>query len=243
MTRTHGPWLLLVGEQMLLPTLSLLLASVVPPLLLLLVSLIRTPEWISSSNTLRTWRRTSFLAASTGFATAALFGILVLVTHTMVMLPVAVLTAISTGLLMFISVQSGWTDFTFRKADRWVLRAALVISTLSSGAYMFGYRSETDLWLWLLIFLVSLVVFLIPAVGKSDARVITLVCVAALPVMGLWVFQFGFLLVAALSIIYSMVTAPKGSSIKETLTRKVSVPMVPLIAAPFALLCVVPVFI
>ena len=108
--------------------------------------------------------------------------------------------------------------------------------------YMLAYRSETDLWLWFLIVLVSLVVFLIPAVGKSDARVITLVCMAALPVTGLWVFQFGFLLVAALSIIYSLSTTPKGSSIKDTLTRKVSVPMVPLIAAPFALLCIVPVF-
>lgn len=227
---------------MLLSTVSLLLASAVPSLILLLVSLIRTPEWISGSGTLHTWRRVSFLAAATGFATAALFGVLVLVTHTMEILPVAVLTSVSTSLLGFVSVQSGWTDFRFRKADRWVLRSALLVSALSSGIYMLAYRSETDLWLWLLIVLVSLVVFLIPAVGKSDARVITLVCLAALPVTGLWVFQFGFLLVAALSIIYSMSTAPKGSSIKDTLTRKVSVPMVPLIAAPFALLCIVPVF-
>ena len=226
---------------MLLSTVSLLLASAAPSLILLLVSLIRTPEWISGSGTLQTWRRTSVLAAATGFATAALFGVLVLVTHTMAILPVA-LTSVSTSLLGFVSVQSGWTDFRFRKADRWVLRAALLVSALSSGIYMLAYRNETDLWLWLLIVLISLVVFLIPAVGKSDARVITLVCLAALPVTGLWVFQFGFLLVAALSIIYSMSTAPKGSNIKDTLTRKVSVPMVPLIAAPFALLCIVPVF-
>lgn len=227
---------------MLLSTVGLLLASAVPSLILLLVSLIRTPEWISGSGTLQTWRRTSVLASATGFVLATCFSILVLITHTVAMLPVASLVAVSTSLLGFISVQSGWTDFKFRKVDRWVLRAALVISALSSGMYMFAYRSETDLWLWLLIVLVSLVVFLIPAVGKSDARVITLVCLASLPVTGLWVFQFGFLLVAALSIIYSMSTAPKGSSIKDTLTRKVSVPMVPLIAAPFALLCIVPVF-
>ena len=227
---------------MLLSTFSLFLTSAIPSMVLLLVSLARTPKWISGSGTLQTWRRTSVLAAATGFVLATCFSMLVLITHTAAMLPVAFLVAVSTSLLGFISVQSGWTDFRFRKADRWVLRVALVVSALSSGTYMFAYRSETDLWLWLLIVLVSLVVFLIPAVGKSDARVITLVCVAALPVTGLWVFQFGFLLVAALSIIYSMVTAPKGSSIKETLTRKVSVPMVPLIAAPFALLCVVPVF-
>lgn len=227
---------------MLLSTVSLLLASAAPSLILLLVSLIRTPEWISGSGTLQIWRRTSVLASATGFVLATCFSILVLITHTMAILPVAVLTSISTSLLGFVSVQSGWTDFRFRKVDRWVLRAALVISALSSGMYMFAYRNETDLWLWFLIVLVSLVVFLIPAVGKSDARVITLVCMAALPVTGLWVFQFGFLLVAALSIIYSMVTAPKGSSIKDTLTRKVSVPMVPLIVAPFTLLCIVPVF-
>ena len=227
---------------MLLSTLSLFLTSAVPSAVLLLISLVRTPEWISGSGTLQIWRRTSVLAAATGFALATCFSILVLVTHTAAMLPVAVLVAVSTSLLGFISVQSGWTDFRFRKADRWVLRAALIISALLSGMYMFVYRSETDLWLWLLIVLVSLAVFLIPAVGKSDARVITLVCMAALPVTGLWVFQFGFLAVAVLSVIYSMATAPKGYSIKETLTRKVSVPMVPLIAAPFAVLCVVPVF-
>lgn len=227
---------------MLLSTLSLFLMSAVPSAVLLMVSLVRTPEWISGSGTLQTWRRTSVLAAATGFVLATCFSILVLVTHTAAMLPVAVLVAVSTSLLGFISIQSGWTDFRFRKADRWVLRAALIISSLLSGVYMFAYRSETDLWLWLLIVLISLTAFLIPAVGKSDARVITLVCMAALPVTGLWVFQFGFLGVATLSVIYSISTAPKGSSIKETLTRKVSVPMVPLIAAPFAVLCVVPVF-
>ena len=74
---------------MLLSTVGLLLASAVPSMVLLLVSLIRTPEWISDSGTLQTWRRASVLAAATGFATSALFGVLVLVTHTMAILPVA----------------------------------------------------------------------------------------------------------------------------------------------------------
>ena len=201
----------------------------VSSLILLFVTMLYSPGWVDRGH----WQLVNVLA----FVTSTVSSI-----FTSAMLPsgdvthwlTAVAGGVSVGTTVFVTTQCAYTDFTYRKGDRWTLRAAIAMNAATGGVSLFlePARTQGERWMFVLLVLLSLVLFLIPSLGKSDARATLLSVLATYPMVGVLGVLALVLGVYGVSSSVRMMWGVKGT-LRGVFREKMSIPMVPLITGSF----------
>ena len=207
----------------------------VSSLILLFVTMLYSPGWVDRGR----WQLVNVLA----FVTSTVSSI-----FTSAMLPsgdvthwlTAVAGGVSVGTTVFVTTQCAYTDFTYRKGDRWTLRAAIAMNAATGGVSLFlePARTQGERWLFVLLVLLSLVMVRIPSLGKSDARATLLSVLAVYPMVGVLGVQWGLIVLALVLGVYGvsssvrMMWGVKGT-LRGVFREKMSIPMVPLITGSF----------
>lgn len=219
-----------------LPMLAIaLLAAAVAALSLAGFSLATPPAWVEEYK--GNWKnlnlRAALIAAVSGGVSVA----------TWASLPFLPLTAIavSTACLTFATVQALGTDPQLRLVDRRMLYVAM----LPPLALHFILMRDQGLnfTIWLIFIMVSAALIFLPGLmGASDGRALLLVAVAAFPPLGTRYFVWGFVGFIFITLAYSVLQARKEASLQtpaafaKAVIAKRSVPAVPMIILPFAVL-------
>ena len=218
-------------EPELLTSTIILIAVLLVPAFLALFSIKRPPEWIAGGALAPFWSKINFLSLSISAAAALItFG-----TLSVYMVEFRSVATLSAALLSFLTVQTFFTDFAHRKADRRVLRIANLLS-LAAGYWFLNTYDKPTLIFYVVFAIAATAVLFVKGIGDSDARAMQLVVLSALPVIGVSGMQLGIVGFLVLTLIYAAVLAFKNKSFKMLLTKKASIPAVPLIVAPFAAL-------
>ena len=202
---------------------------------LLIFSLASPPEW--RERFLGSWRKINVISATLA-AVGAVFSV-----ATWSSTPPLVLTAIavSTVSLWFATVQSIYTDPALRLVDRRMLYLSMLPPLILH--FIALKDSQVMLTSWVIFMLASGALIFLPGVmGASDGRALLLVAIAAFPILGFRFLTWGFtgflLIVICYSIIRALQDRRQGSkdNMLKLFTKKRSVPAVPMILAPFAVL-------
>jgi hypothetical protein len=215
----------------LLTSAIVLIAVFIVPTFLALFSIKRPPEWIAEGALAPFWSKINLL----GLLVSAVLSTVTFLTLNSYMMEYRVVAALSSAILSFVTVQTFFTDFTHRKADRRVLRIANVIS-LAVGYWFLNTYDKQSLVFYAVFAIAATAVLFLNNVGESDARALQLIVLSALPVLGIAGMKLGIVGFLALTLIYGIIWAVKQKSFKLLLTKKASIPAVPLIVAPFAVL-------
>ena len=207
----------------------------VSSLILLFVTILHSPDWVDRGR----WQVVNVLS----FMTSTAFSILTAeilppgdVTHWLT----SVAGGVSVGTAVFVTTQCAYTDFTYRKGDRWTLRAAIAMNAATGGVSLFlePARTQGERWLFALLVLLSLALFLIPSLGKSDARATLLSVLSVYPMVGVLGVQWGLIVLALVLGLHGvsssarMLWGVKGT-LRGVFREKMSIPMVPLITGSF----------
>lgn len=218
-------------EPELLKSAIILIAVLIVPTFLALFSIKRPPEWIAGGVLAPFWRKINFLSLAISFV----FTITAILSLNGYKTEFKALVALSSAVLSFISVQTFFTDFNHRKADRRVLRIANAVSLVAGLWFLNTYNSQM-LVFYVVFGVAATATLFLNSFGESDARALQLIVLAGLPVLGITGMKLGVVGFLALTILYGIIWAIKQRSFRDLLTKKVSIPAVPLIVAPFAVL-------
>jgi hypothetical protein len=218
-------------EPELLTSAIVLIAVFLVPTFLALFSIKRPPEWIAGGTLAPFWSKISLLALFTS-AILSTATFLTLSSYTMEYRAVATL---SSAILSFVTVQTFFTDFAHRRADRRVLRVANILS-LAVGYWFLNTYDKQSLVFYVVFAFAATAALFVKSIGDSDARALQLIVLAALPVVGVEGMKLGIVGFLALTVIYGIGWSIKQKSFRDILTKKMSIPAVPLIVAPFTIL-------
>lgn len=218
-------------EPELLTSAIILIAVLLVPTFLALFSIKRPPEWIAGGALAPFWSKINFLSLSISVA-SALFTFFSLSAY---MVEFRFVAALSAALLGFVAVQTFFTDFAHRKADRRILRVANLLS-LAAGYWFLNTYDKPMLIFYVIFAIAATAMLFVNNIGDSDARALQLVVLSALPVIGISGMKLGIVGFLVLTLTYGAGLAFKNKSFKMLLTKKASIPAVPLIVAPFAAL-------
>lgn len=196
-------------------------------------------SWFNEkSRSKKEWKKINFLS----FFVSSTFGILTqLIMYKDFDNDFTVIASISSSLLTYITVQSFFTDFYDRRVDRKGLRISCLISAVF-GFYLIFQNDPIYMFLYVIYILLATSTFFIRSpvtkklyVSQSDSRAIILVVLAAFPILGINYFNTAALMVALMVILYGVFAALKNRDFGILYKKKISIPMVPLIVAPFSL--------
>lgn len=213
--------------------------SLLPALGSAIFSMIKPPSWLKEGPFLPHWTKINIIGIifSSVLAFFSYFFI-----HVEFIVEFKFLYSLALSLMGYIFVQTVFTDGWQRLADRRILRVAVVSSLLAGSIFLFVFGNSTMWMVYALMFLLATaLIFLHSLIGQSDARAIQLIVAATYPALGLERMQWGILLFVPLILIYGVIMAVKNKSFKGFFT-KISVPMVPLMLAPFIVVLMLPVF-
>lgn len=218
-------------EPELLTSAIVLIAVFIVPTFLALFSIKRPPEWIAGGALAPFWSKISLLALSV----SAVLSAVTFFTLNSYMMEFRAVTTLSSAILSFVTIQTFFTDFAHRRADRRVLRIANLLSLVVGCWFLNTYDSQ--LLVFYAVFAIAATATLfVQSIGDSDARALQLIVLSALPALGIAGMKFGIVGFLVLTLLYGIVWAIKKKSFRSLLTKKVSIPAVPLIVAPFAAL-------
>lgn len=207
----------------------------VAPLVLTIFSIKFPPEWVKDSIVEPKWVKLNLF----GLVSASLMMIIVGFIYSGFIPQYSFMAVLSIGVLFYTLVQTAVTDFTFRLADRRLLRLANLISASAGIWFLASYTNKIMLLTYVLLFLFFSMMLFIPKLGQSDARALQLVVLSAMPVIGLQSFQIGFLVAAITIILYGITKSLKENGNLSGLFTKLSLPLVPFIIAPFAVMVLI----
>lgn len=195
------------------------------------ISFFRKPHWTSENEGLdKNWKRLAIYSTIAGvlFLLADYALIVVNDFHPF--------TLVYVGVIGFLVFQSFITDVTLRYVDRWVMRAAILVTLAMSIFLMIGYGSETDKVIFAVLFIATLAIGLLPGIGDSDGRAFQLMILALFPLYGVDGIKLALIgMLASIIIYYISYSLYKGEWAFKKLLTKLSFPMVPLILTPVLL--------
>lgn len=146
--------------------------------------------------------------------------------------------ASATALLMYTLVQSFYTDPKIRKADRGTLMLAWALAIPVSITYYVTHLEHLG-WYefggWIAAVIFGLIIIYAPGFGASDGRSFALVAATAIPAIGFMGLVYGFLLYMVIGLTY-IIIASKKQGLGITQINTISIPAVPYIILPFAIL-------
>lgn len=205
------------------------LLTVIPVIALSIFSIKKHPEWLSEGKLLPHWNKINIVSMLTGIVLSALS---FFVLYSDAVLFYKAIASLSTGLITFILGQTIFTDGFQRLADRRILRSANLLSLVVGLAFLSIYETRFIILIYILFILFSSIVLFLPGIGMSDGRAIQLIVLSTFPVIGIQGFQIGIIAFVPVILLYGIIVSIKRKSFKGFFT-KISVPMVPLMLAPF----------
>ena len=211
------------------------LLALCAPTILCLFSIYYVPGFIVASPLARKWPNINLLAL--GISALLVFSSLFIYSNYST--EYAFMAALSCGVMGFVAVQSFSTDFAFRLVDRRMLRIANAISLIAGLWFLISFTDSINVKIYLLLLLGVTVAFFIPAIGQSDTRAMQLIVLSIFPVTGLQGISHGFLLTFATILLYGIIRGFKEGVGFFGIFTKMSMPMVPLIVAPFTIVVLI----
>lgn len=213
-----------------------LLAAIAVVVSLAIFSMVRPPAWLHKYE--GDWKKTNLLSV---LLAAVLAGVSVAAWASTSLLPLTAI-AVSTGCLTFACGQAASTDPRLRLVDRRMLTLATLPPLALHTLVLWGSGSPV-LTGWIILMLVSAALIFLPGVmGPSDGRALFLVAAAAFPPLEFHYFVWGFMGFLAIALLYSFWVAARETKpfavapyLRSVITKR-SMPAVPMIIAPFALL-------
>lgn len=217
---------------------GILLLTLMPVIGLAIFSIKKPPSWLPEGKLLPHWKKINLysLLASVVLASLSYFWI-----HVDFIAEFKIINSLSISLLTFVFGQTIFTDGWQRLADRRVLRIANVISLVVGVGFLLIFDTQVMLMIYFLLALLATIIVFIPMIGNSDGRAIQLIVLSTFPILGLERIQWGLLLFVPIVLIYGLIVSIKNKSFKGFFT-KISVPMVPIMIAPFLAVMLLPAF-
>jgi len=211
---------------------------IIPSICIMILSLAKPPSWLKDSVLFPHWFKINMGSLVFSIILAAVSYFLI---HENFIAEFKIVHTLAISLLTFIFGQTIFTDGWLRLADRRILRIANVLSLICGIGFLLIFGNQTMIMIYILMFLLATVIVFLPMIGTSDGRAIQLIVLATYPTLGLDRMQWGIIVFVPVILIYGLVVAIKNKNIKGIFT-KISVPMVPLMLAPFILVLMLPVF-
>lgn len=217
---------------------SLFLLVLLPVVFMTLFSLFKRPSWIQDSVLSPQWKKINIgsLLGAIVLSAASYFWI-----HSSFIIEFKIVNSLAISLLVFIFGQTFFTDGWLRLADRRILRIANLTSLIVGLFFMLVFGNSTLIIIYLIFALLATIIVFLPMIGASDGRAIQLIVLSTFPILGFERLQWGILLFLPILALYWIFNAVKNKSIKGLLS-KISVPMVPLMLAPFIIVLMLPAF-
>jgi len=220
-------------EPMVLESLLIFAASLLIPAGLLILSLKRKPVWVPEGPLAPFWSKLNYFS----FGLSALVSALVVIFYKDYAFTFKGLVALTVAPYAYIFLQTLFTDFKQRLADRRILNISIVFSAIL-GIIFLNHYNYPDLVNFVLFFIFTAILFFIPSIGESDTRALALTLSVAYPIIGLTGIKLALILFFPLLISYFIYLAIKNKNFKAAFAARVSIPMVPFIILPALLLVV-----
>lgn len=205
------------------------ISTILPVITMGLFSIKSPPEWLPEGKLLPHWSKINVASLIVSFIVS---GLTYFFLYADFIVQYKTIASLSAGVVSFVLIQTIFTDGFQRLADRRILRFANVISLVVGLWFLISYESYFFILIYLLFFLFASIVVFLPGIGMSDGRAIQLIVLSVFPVIGIEGFQKGILLFIPIILLYGLIIAAKNKTLKGLFT-KISVPMVPLMLAPF----------
>ena len=201
--------------------------------MLMVLNHYRTPSWITKRNIEYSWifvSRLSFLFTSTLLC----FGMIILkITSYDLNIFYGISCSVSMSVLLYVFFQSCYTDFNFRKVDRYTLYFATFLSFIPGVVLSITQHISVQYWVIISIFTFALI--FIPIMGASDGRALWLCAISTGLLLPLELYFFSIFCFAFSAVIYAIIVLCKNK-IKTGMwnngSRKMYIPAVPFIVFP-----------
>lgn len=193
------------------------------------LSLTHPPQWLFTRNVdMDTWKRLCIGAGIGSFLISASIGSFWWSTGTVGSLA----GMVSVAGLVFVFIQSAYTDFRFRLVDRWMLRLMMAFSAMSGVTYLVSFAGEVEILMYLVVNVVMLTLFFVKGIGSSDVRALVMVSASVVTLLGYEKFMVCLIAMFALVLGLVVVESVRKGELKRIFTAKHSLPMVPFITFP-----------
>lgn len=219
-------------SEVLKSSIALILALVVPTALAMF-SLRYPPSWKDNGPLAPFWSKINLIS----LAASVVLAVLTFILYSSHITDYRFIATLSTALLTFVVGQTLFTDFTQRLADRRILNMANLVS-LAAGLWFLNKYEPQTIPIYLVYAIVGVAVMFVPSIGDSDGRAITLVVLSAFPIVGAGGMQWGIIGFLAALLIYTFATAIRAKSFKVGFISRMSIPLVPLVIAPFLIIVI-----
>ncbi len=133
------------------------------------------------------------------------------------------------SMVTYLLVVSVYTDHRHRMVDRVLLHWGLGIAVIFGVLRLIELQSEPLTVIFVVSILLSFAIMFVPSIGASDARAFMILFAVGIPVLGIELTWYVFLIGIALWLGYGILAAIR------TRNFKVSIPLVPYILLPLAL--------
>lgn len=187
----------------------------------LLIALRLPPEWVLED--LQDWKKVNISAFSLGFLAFFISSVLTDFEQGLYTLGISY--------LIFILINSTYSDFKFRLVDRKILYTLIIFSLLGSILQLFSHPlPEEYMILYIFLLLLAFSTVFIPIFGASDGRMLLLGSILVFPVGLFSAYSAALIIMGVLSTLYAVYhrILYRGGSITT-----VSVPAVPIFALSF----------
>lgn len=196
------------------------------------------PEWINNDDLRKSWR----VVNKWSLAVSALLGVVASFLFLWLPLLPYLFNVVAVSALSFVLVQALFSDFKLRLADRRVLNICNALGFVFGIICLLIAHSYVMLVVYVVLLLCLSCLILFPkSIGMSDVRALLMVVIFVFPVGGFSVLSSSLVYFIVALLLYSVVMMFKSRSFKP-LIGKQSLPMVPIIVAPFLVALLVSAF-
>lgn len=205
---------------------------------LAMISVFRPPEWLDRNERMEgSWLPLNI--ASSVVALLSSLGSTWALSHLTDDMLALTTMSVSSAALVFLTIQTTITDMSVRMADRRILNLASLVTGGLGLATLLTIGNESILVTYGMFALLAIAVIFLPIIGPSDGRALLLVVLSSIPNIGLAGFITPMYGIFALVMIYGIVVAVKSKRISTLWKSKISLPLVPMILAPYAIAVII----
>jgi hypothetical protein len=211
-----------------LKTLTALIGVIMAPILMAIFSMRFPPSWKDKGPLAPYWSKINL----SSLGTAIILSILTFFLYNGHIIEYKFIAALSVSVMTFIFGQTLFTDFTQRLADRKVMMIANLIS-LAAGLWFIMNFDKPMLNFYIIFGIVATALIFLPTLGDSDGRAAQLAVFSTFPIISFNGLSWGIIGTLIAIILFAFCYAVKNKTLKTIAIARISIPMVPLLIAPF----------